>query len=111
MREPWDKKRRFPRHEVGGDTRIRPNGGWKTLGNALSQISLGGCYLLTPEPYPEGTELDLQLEVGGHPLQVHGIVIYAHPARGMGVAFQQTPEEEQALKELLDSMGKSLPPA
>lgn len=109
MATPEDKKRRFPRHQVEGDTRIRPNGGWKTLANALSQISLGGCYVLTPEPYPEGTELDLQLDVGGHPLQVRGVVIYTHPARGMGVAFRQTPEEEQALKDLLDSMGKSRP--
>lgn len=64
---------------------------------------------MTSDPYPEGTELDLELEAGGHPIHVRGVVVYTHPSKGMGVAFRQTNEEEQFLKELLDSMGHSPP--
>lgn len=65
----------------------------------------------TTHPCPEGTELDLQLDAGGHPIPVWGVVIYTYEARGMGVVFQQTSEEEQSLKELLDSMDHSPPQA
>jgi hypothetical protein len=104
-------ERRFPRYHCQGDTRIRPNGEWKALGNAMTQISQAGCYIVTPEPYPEGTELELELEAGGQPVRVRGIVIYTHPSKGMGVAFMQTGEEEEALKELLTGMPQSFPDA
>ena len=111
MAEASENKRRFPRYHCEGDTRIRPHGGWQALGNALSQISQGGCYIQTTRPYPEGTELELELDAGEHPIHVRGVVIYTHESRGMGVVFQPTSEEEQSLRELLDSMDHSSPQA
>ena len=111
MAQAEKPKRRFPRYPCAGDTRIRPNGEWKALGDAMTQISQAGCYIMTPEPYAEGTELELELEAAGQPVRVRGIVIYTHPSKGMGVAFLQTGEEEKALKELLTRMPQSFPDA
>jgi type IV pilus assembly protein PilZ len=74
-------------------------------------LSRGGLYLETPEPLPEGTHLELQVDVPGIPedIRLRGIVVWrqtqpqgGHPA-GMGVQFEGV---EDTFGELIDHLVK-----
>jgi CheY-like chemotaxis protein len=51
----------------------------------LTDLSLGGCYISTASPFPEGTELNLTLKADALEFQARGSVRVMHPAHGMGV--------------------------
>lgn len=76
----------------------------------LTDLSLGGCYLETPSPFPVRARVELSMRVGE--LQVHasGLVRVMHPDVGMGVVFIQKTEEqrqevEKFIQALMDSNG------
>jgi hypothetical protein len=74
----------------------------------LTDLSLGGCYLETPSPFPMRARVELSMRVGE--LQVHatGLVRVMHPDVGMGVAFiQRTPEQRQEVERFIHTLMES----
>ncbi len=68
----------------------------------LSDLSAGGCYVLTEMPFPVGTTVSLRLKASGAELRSDGRVIVMHPERGMGVQFTApTPEATNATEALI----------
>lgn len=68
----------------------------------ISNISMYGCYVETPIPYPVGTVL--QLRIKAHTLEIIAVgeVKVTNPARGMGISLQQMSDKDRdSLKELL----------
>lgn len=61
----------------------------------LTQLSLGGCYLKTNSPFPNGTRVVLGLQVADMDVRAGGIVRIAHPEFGMGVEFLQATSAQQ----------------
>jgi len=68
-----------------------------------ANLSLGGIYLRTPEPFAAGSKVELSLPLeGGSPIQLKGIVRHAksgiakqHP--GMGIGFTEVGTHEQKI--------------
>jgi CheY-like chemotaxis protein len=68
----------------------------------LSDISSGGCYVETTEPFPAGTVLTIVVRTHELKLRASGKVQSTHPGFGMGVRFDLTTDEERAqVQELL----------
>lgn len=65
----------------------------------LTDLSLGGCYLNIPSPYPVSTRVTLSMRAAGTELKAEGIVRVMHPEKGMGVEFSQTTREHRDLLE------------
>ncbi|HET7209585.1 MAG TPA: PilZ domain-containing protein [Terriglobales bacterium] len=76
----------------------------------LSDLSLGGCYLETPAPFPVRARLSLRMKVGQLQVRASGSVKVMHPEVGMGVIFiqktaEQRKEVEGFIQALMDSNG------
>ncbi len=61
----------------------------------LTDLSLGGCYLTTPSPFPRGTQVVLSIKTADFQVRAGGIVLVAHPEFGMGVEFLQMTSEQR----------------
>jgi Tfp pilus assembly protein PilZ len=68
----------------------------------LSDISTGGCYVETTEPFPEGTVLTIVVRTQDLKVCVAGIVQSMNRGFGMGVRFNlSTEHERQQVEQLL----------
>jgi hypothetical protein len=54
----------------------------------VSEISLNGCYLQTPDPLPVGAAMVIKIFAEGRFFEGHASVAYAKPKQGMGLAFR-----------------------
>ncbi len=71
----------------------------------LTDLSLGGCYLEIPSPFPVGTRVTLSMSAAGAELRVEGLVRVMYPDKGMGVEFTQTtPEHRVSLEKFLGTL-------
>jgi CheY-like chemotaxis protein len=61
----------------------------------LSDISDGGCYVETTEPFPQGTILTIVVRTHELKLCVAGKVQSMHPGFGMGVRFNLTTDDDR----------------
>lgn len=69
---------------------------------SLSDISNGGCYVETTEPFPAMTSVEIVVRTKEIKLRVRGSVQAAHQGFGMGVAFSiQTKEEREQVQQLI----------
>lgn len=65
----------------------------------LTDLSLGGCYLDIPSPFPVSTRVTLAMRAAGTELKAEGVVRVMHPEKGMGVEFSQTTAGHRELLE------------
>ena len=65
----------------------------------LTDLSLGGCYLDIPSPFPISTRVTLSMSAAGVDLRAEGVVRVMHPDRGMGVEFTQATSQHRVLLE------------
>jgi len=65
----------------------------------LTDLSLGGCYLEMPSPFPVSSRVMLSMRAGTVEVRVQGLVRVMHPDKGMGVEFTQTTSEHRAAVE------------
>lgn len=69
----------------------------------LTDISSGGCYVETTDPFPAGTEVFLVVRTHELKLSVEGKVQSMHRAFGMGVRFKLASEREnQQVQQLIN---------
>jgi hypothetical protein len=68
----------------------------------LTDISTGGCYVETPEPFPKGTQVEMLVRTEDFKFRSMGIVKVAHPGFGMGVEFSaQTAAQRDQVQRLI----------
>jgi len=68
----------------------------------LSDISTGGCYVETTEPFSSGTHVEIVVRTLQLKLRVRGAVLTVHPGFGMGVRFSmQTAHEREQVQQLI----------
>jgi CheY-like chemotaxis protein len=68
----------------------------------LSDISVGGCYVETTEPFPSGTAVNIVVRTRDMKLSVQGTVQVMHPGYGMGVKFSiKTPDQQEHVRQLI----------
>jgi c-di-GMP-binding flagellar brake protein YcgR len=65
------------------------------VGCKLTDLSLGGCYLELPSPFPVRTRIVLSMRTSALELRAEGVVRVMHPEIGMGVEFTQATEEQR----------------
>ncbi len=69
---------------------------------SLSDISIGGCYVETTEPFPSGAAVNIVVRTRDMKLSVHGTVQVVHPGFGMGVKFSlKTPDQQEQVRQLI----------
>lgn len=80
-------RRRYTRHLCVGTVEFRIRGSKTSMSGALTDLSLGGCYIKAQATCPKGTILELVLEVGKTRVHAHGKVAVVSPTTGMGIEF------------------------
>ena len=74
----------------------------------LTDLSLGGCYLKSISPFPQGTRVVLSTKSAELELRASGIVRIAHPEFGMGVEFiQSTTQQHDQVHRLIETLRAS----
>ncbi len=73
---------------------------WKTVIAArTSDLSLGGCYVETINPFPPSTVVNLRLRKWDRTFETQAMVIYATPGMGMGMEFLAVTQEQREVLE------------
>ncbi len=68
----------------------------------LGDISTGGCYVETTEPFASGTHVEIVVRTQKLKLRVRGTVQTVHPGFGMGVRFSlHTVHEREQVEQLI----------
>jgi hypothetical protein len=89
------KQRKFARYSfiatadvISLDTETR-------LSAQSSELGLGGCYLDTLNPFPEGTLVRVRLTNDRGVFESLAKVVYVLPGFGMGIAFTHLPHDQK----------------
>ena len=77
-----------------------------------SEIGLGGCYVDTLNPFPEGTLVQVRILKDDGAFETKAKVVYIQPSFGMGLAFIEMPPDQRTtlenwLLELISTQLKS----
>lgn len=92
-----DERRQFDRSRLIVDVHF--DGADSTGIAGTKDISLGGLYLSTQVPIPEGATLTLRIPLGGEHVIVKADVVYSNPGHGVGVRFHRLSDEVHAVME------------
>jgi len=69
------------------------------LSARTSEIGLGGCYVDTLSPFPDGTLVDIRIIRDGGAFECEAKVVYVHANFGMGIAFTNIALDRRRLLE------------
>jgi hypothetical protein len=96
------EKRESPRYRCEGQVEIFEEHSQLWSWARISNISMHGCHVETPIPYPIGTVLQLRIKANDLQVLAIGQVRVSNPARGMGISLTGMSERDQTtLKDLL----------
>lgn len=101
------ERRRSPRYKCEGSAEFRVGGTDVRTWGTFTDLSIRGCYIEMMATFPVGARVDLSLELNGIRAETQGEVRVSYPFLGMGIAFRETTEENQAR---LQAMVRSLLP-
>lgn len=73
---------------------VRFEGGDGTGIANTRDIGIGGLYMTTTADLDIGTPIVMSISVGGVPLKLNGVVVYADPGHGVGVRFKDVPSDD-----------------
>lgn len=88
--------RRYPRLACPKGTILAWQTAHTRVVSAVDNLGLGGLYILTPEPPPPGTTIDLLLDVPAGEVRATAVVQRSKPKEGMGVKFVAMEQEDRA---------------
>jgi hypothetical protein len=101
------EKRRSPRYKCEGSVEMRELSCEVHTWATFTDISLHGCYVEAQATYPVGTVLQIKLEASGVRVEATGNVRVSYPYLGMGIAFVNVTEENEArLRDMLASVSR-----
>lgn len=69
------------------------------LSGRTSELGLGGCYVDSLNPFPEGTLVRLRLLRDQGTFETKAKVVYCDPTFGMGLAFTDMMSDQRSLLE------------
>ena len=104
---PYSVSRAHARFSFIAEAEIAETGNSKGLTARISELSSRGCYVDTVNPFPEGTEVHINIRYGCSACDFKGKVIYTHPGFGMGVRFGEiTAAARATLDAWLDELAR-----
>lgn len=69
------------------------------LSGRTSELGLGGCYVDSLNPFPEGTLVGLRILRDQGVFETKAKVVYCDPTFGMGMAFTDMTRDQRSLLE------------
>jgi hypothetical protein len=98
-------KRKSPRYKCAGSARLQELGGTVATWATFADISMHGCYVETPSPFPLRAKLAMKLDANGLRVEAMGEVRVVYPGLGMGISFANMSDEDRGrLQELVRSL-------
>jgi hypothetical protein len=89
-------RRAHPRHSLMAAAEVVDTPTGMRLRACTSDVSLGGCYVNTLNPFPLGTGLLLKIEHGNASFEAEAFVSTRHEGMGMGLAFKNVSAEQES---------------
>jgi hypothetical protein len=103
--EQQDPRRKYPRIELAKGISVGWRGGGKQGVSRFNSLSMGGMFIVTPEPADSGSVLALIFDVPGGEVRARGVVKRVLPGLGMGVQFVNMSYEDRGrLNKLLSKL-------
>jgi hypothetical protein len=91
--------RRSSRHSFGAKAEVRNLGSPNELVSLTRDLSVGGCFVKTAAPLPEGSRVRVRIEHDGAEFTAIGRVTANVTAEGMGVEFIEMEPKDRAILE------------
>jgi len=88
------ERRRARRYQFVADADVldvESGAHWKTK---TGDLSIGGCFVNSRNPIPEGTDLRVTISYAGRDFTAQGRVVFAFPKLGMGLMFTEVSANE-----------------
>lgn len=93
------EQRREQRHAFIAQAEVLEQNSGALMSSQISDLSLGGCYVDTVNPLPDGTPVHLKILTETHSFEAPAKVVYSHAFLGMGVKFLDVqPKFEEVLR-------------
>ncbi len=101
------ERRSAPRFPFVAEAEVMELRSEARLSARISELSLGGCYIDTLNPFPQDTLVQLRLIQGKEIFETRARVVYVHAGIGMGLAFAElTPDQKSVLVGWLAKQGE-----
>ncbi len=81
------ERRHTPRIPFAASAEIIDNAENTRSTSQVCDLSLHGCYVQLPNPFPEGTEVTIEIYKDDDFLETPATVAYNMPKKGMGLTF------------------------
>jgi len=106
---PHPDRRRNPRYKCEGSAEFRIEGSDVRTWATVTDLSRSGCYVEMQATSPVDTPVDMGIEVRGIRVQVKGCVRVCYPFLGMGIAFTEIANHDEAqLEQILLRLASAL---
>jgi hypothetical protein len=92
-----NERRRAQRHPFIASAEVEDLAVGSRLPTRISDISAGGCYVDTVNPFPDGTGVRVKIFSGTQHFEARATVAYSHTHLGMGLSFREVAPEHQAV--------------
>jgi hypothetical protein len=94
---PERNKRCALRCQLVAPVEVTERGSETKISARISEIGLGGCYVDTHSPFPNGTLVNIRIIRDGGAFECEAKVVYVHDRFGMGVAFTNIALDQRRL--------------
>jgi hypothetical protein len=95
------ERRRVPRIPFTATSVVAEAGSSRIVIAQTSELSRFGCFVQAPEPFPQGTRINIEIAEGGATFVASGVVAYVTD-EGMGIVFSTVePENYEVLAKWL----------
>ena len=85
------ERRRATRHPFVATAEITDEQARIRTSSRVSDPSLHGCYVEMTNPFPQGTNVVMEIYTETEFLETHATVVYLEPKEGMGLTFTEMP--------------------
>ena len=107
------ERRKAPRYSFSASAEAVHLEADTRLSGRVSDLSRGGCYIDTINPFPVGADVKIRITKGNVSFVAQTSVLYSTPGMGMGLAFTKIDDERLPVLEqwLAELRGESRPAA
>ena len=91
------ERRRDPRYPLTAEARVIDIGSSAEFKARISDLSMTGCYVDFPNPFPDGTAVVIKISRDNGVFETNGKVVFILPRMGMGIRFTDTKPTQQAI--------------
>lgn len=93
-------QRRDPRYPFIASAELLEENSGSRMSTRISDLSLGGCYVDTINPLPDGTFVHLRIYTETYSFETPATVIYSHANLGMGMKFREVQAKSEEVLRL-----------